>query len=59
MIQRFDRFFPYITNSLQKEAFIVESIKSVRKFALEKNTNASREHKNRNFFIVNYFSGDL
>lgn len=38
-IQQFDRFIPYITNSLQKEAFVVQSIQSVRKLALEKNTN--------------------
>jgi len=39
IIQRFDRFFPYIINSLQKEIFIIESLKSVKNFASEKNAN--------------------
>ncbi|MFT3911474.1 MAG: hypothetical protein QM737_18770 [Ferruginibacter sp.] len=39
VIQRFDRFLPYITNFLHKESFITDSINSVKNFAFENNTN--------------------
>lgn len=39
VIQRFDRFFPYITNFLHKESFIIDSINSVKNLAFEENMN--------------------